>query len=155
MEKRLSALRAASLATKGMHADGGSLYLKLIESKDNKLYKSWVFKFRSPETGKLREMGLGSFEICSLAEARTVRDAAKNLIKQGIRPHRRKKPPARSASRICQARSSKVYDLRCVRRILHRLAQSDMENSEACAASCDRSCNLCLARFWIAAGRGG
>jgi integrase len=74
-------------ANVGMHADGGGLYLQVTASKNAKqLNKSWLFVFRSPLTGKRREMGLGSLDIIGLGEARDAAVEASKLILAGKDP---------------------------------------------------------------------
>ena len=68
MEKRLTALRIAALKKKGVHPDGGGLYLQVTIGADGTPRKSWFFRFTSPETHKERLMGLGSLSYVSLAE---------------------------------------------------------------------------------------
>jgi len=52
---RLSARTVASVKQPGLYCDGGRLYLQLSPSGS----KTWIFRYRSPVTGKLRDMGLG------------------------------------------------------------------------------------------------
>jgi hypothetical protein len=86
MEKRLTALRVAALKKKGVHPDGGGLYLQVTIGADGTPRKSWFFRFTSPETHKERLMGLGSLRDISLAEARDKRDAARAILLSGKEP---------------------------------------------------------------------
>jgi integrase len=61
---RLSALSVARIRAPGRHADGGGLYLQVCRNGG----RSWVFRFMLH--GRAREMGLGSANDLSLAEAR-------------------------------------------------------------------------------------
>ena len=47
---------------------------------------SWVFRFKSPVTGKERFMGLGPFRDVGLAEAREAAGAARALVRTNIDP---------------------------------------------------------------------
>uniref|UniRef100_UPI0025B6D0BE Arm DNA-binding domain-containing protein n=1 Tax=Turicimonas muris TaxID=1796652 RepID=UPI0025B6D0BE len=47
----------------GMHADGNGLYLRVRGNS-----KSWIFRYRA--NGKLHDVGLGSLNDISLAQAR-------------------------------------------------------------------------------------
>jgi integrase len=58
--------------TPKMLHDGGGLYLQVARSGS----VSWIFRFKSPVTGKSRDMGLGPVHKLSLAKAR---DEAKRL----------------------------------------------------------------------------
>lgn len=89
--KRLNARKAETVSEAGRHADGGGLYLDVATTGARK----WVFIYRSPchrvakggsLVGKLREMGLGSAETVSLADARKKATAARGLIDAKIDP---------------------------------------------------------------------
>ena len=73
---RLSGLSVSRQKTPGRHADGGGLYLQV--SKDGA--RSWIFRFMLQ--GRVRQMGLGSLNDVSLAEARK-RAADCRLLKSG------------------------------------------------------------------------
>jgi len=53
-------------APPGRHNAGTNLYL--IVSKDGQ-WRRWAFRYIKPSTGKPTEMGLGSAELITLAEA--------------------------------------------------------------------------------------
>src|SRR6476661_99515 len=91
---RLSPLKVQKLKSKGLHADGGGLYLRVGESGT----KGWIFRFG--ENGKLHDMGLGPLHTISLAEARELATECRKLRLQGIDPiaHRRASLAARKAS---------------------------------------------------------
>lgn len=63
-------------------ADGGGLYLQVTPAGA----KSWLFRYRQPGTGRIREMGLGSAEAVSLAEARRLADDARRMLREGRDP---------------------------------------------------------------------
>jgi len=86
----LTALRVKN-ATRGEKlSDGGGLRLDV----DPRGGRSWVFRYRSPVTGKERYMGLGPAPGIndigaarrSLAEARDAADEARKLLRQGKDP---------------------------------------------------------------------
>jgi integrase len=91
---RLSTVKVARLNHKGMHADGGGLYLRISESGT----KGWIFRFG--ENGRLHDMGLGPAHTISLARARELARECRELRLQGIDPiaHRRASLAARRAS---------------------------------------------------------
>lgn len=76
---RLSAKSVASAKT-GYHADGGGLYL-LVSATGA---ASWVFRFR--RNGRLREMGLGSAQTYTLAEARQRATVQRKVLAEGLDP---------------------------------------------------------------------
>ena len=61
-------------------SDSGGLYL-LVKTNGTKL---WRWKYRI--AGKENHFAIGQYPLVSLAEARTARDAARKLAKQGINP---------------------------------------------------------------------
>jgi integrase len=76
----LSARRIATETRRGMHADGGNLYLRIGPTGS----KSWVFRYQ--HDGKRRDMGLGPVSLIPLGEARdTVIDLRRGL-RRGIDP---------------------------------------------------------------------
>jgi integrase len=94
---RLSAKTAASRREPGLYCDGGGLYLQITRSGS----KTWIFRYRSPLTRKLRDMGLtvhgfrSSFrdwaaertafthEVCEMALAHTIPNAAEAAYRRG------------------------------------------------------------------------
>jgi integrase len=86
---QLTAIKVQKLKAPGYHADGGGLHLQISQSG-----KSWIFTYRF--AGRAREMGLGSLQRVSLAEARDERDKCNRLLREHIDPieHRRKKQAA-------------------------------------------------------------
>lgn len=81
---RLSA-KSVTAARAGYHADGAGLYLLVTKEGT----ASWVFRFR--KAGRLREMGLGSAQAFTLAEARERAREARKVLADGLDPieHRR------------------------------------------------------------------
>ncbi|WP_216162793.1 site-specific integrase [Polynucleobacter sp. MWH-Creno-3A4] len=76
-----------SLAKPGYHADPDNkgLYLQITKFQGS-ITKSWIFRFSSPVTLKRREMGIGSLESLSLANARLKAFDLRRLILDGIDP---------------------------------------------------------------------
>lgn len=82
---RLNAKKVSSIREAGRHADGGNLYLSVASSGA----KSWTFFYKFEK--RTREMGLGSLNAISLAEARKKAEAARRDLANGIDPLERKK----------------------------------------------------------------
>ena len=76
-----------SKAPRGRHSDGGSLYL--LVKPDGR--KTWVFRYRDPATGKLRDKGLGPYPDVKLADARELASHCRSQRRQGIDPIAAKK----------------------------------------------------------------
>jgi len=66
----------------GYHTCGKGLYLQVSKQ----CTKSWLFRYTSPITKKRREMGLGSLDYVSLAEARQLAVDNKRLVLNGKDP---------------------------------------------------------------------
>ena len=84
---RLNAMMVAKLAQPGRYGDGGGLYLRVAEYSTKAglaRSKNWLFRFE--RDGKERQMGLGSLNTLTLADARAkARDCRKALL-EGIDP---------------------------------------------------------------------
>jgi integrase len=85
---KLTALKVQRANTPGRYGDGNNLYLQVSPTGT----KAWIFRYRMPgsisRTGKprSREMGLGSLDTFSLAEARERAQRCRQLIADGIDP---------------------------------------------------------------------
>src|SRR5262245_43087929 len=78
-----------------MLADGGGLYLQIVAESDGTINRSWIFRVATGNTktsknGKVhnveRQMGLGSLDTISLAEAREKALKCRKLRDQVIDP---------------------------------------------------------------------
>ncbi|MBY9064958.1 integrase arm-type DNA-binding domain-containing protein [Sphingomonas yunnanensis] len=77
---KLTALKAKALRAPGRHSDGNGLTLFIKDSGA----KSWVLRIQV--NGKRRDIGLGSFDTVSLAEAREKADDIRKQFRNGIDP---------------------------------------------------------------------
>jgi integrase len=77
---RLTALRVKHARKPGMLADGNGLCLQVTRANA----RSWIFRYY--RNGKSREMGLGSLNAVSLANARLKAAACRELLADGIDP---------------------------------------------------------------------
>ena len=80
----LSKLKAATVknAKAGLHGDGGGLYLQ-VQGREQ---RSWCFRYTSPATGKVRQMGLGGLDALGLAEARDRAAECRRVLAAGRDP---------------------------------------------------------------------
>jgi integrase len=89
MTKRLTALSLGSLKREGYYRDRETtgLYVQ-VRPKTNGggFVKSWLYRFKSPITGKGRWMGLGSCDVIGIHEARDLAKAARRLVTLGADP---------------------------------------------------------------------
>lgn len=98
--KHLPSMRA------GRHSDGGGLYFYVRVSS-----RSWLFRYRDRDSGKLRDMGLGRFPDVSLSEARAKATDQRRLLREGVNPIEAKRE-ARVASSI-ESASSRTFKQCC------------------------------------------
>ena len=84
---KFTARRILAMNQPGWYADpeARGLYLRVFEGADGPS-RSWLYRFTSPVSGKRRAMGLGSVEICSLANARQKSLGLRRAIFDGIDP---------------------------------------------------------------------
>lgn len=78
--QKLSAKAVENQKRAGYFSDGGGLYLQVTATRS----KSWIFRFTI--RGKPREMGLGSLNAVSLAEARRMAAECRSLLVVGTDP---------------------------------------------------------------------
>lgn len=71
---KLTARTVSTVTKPGYHSDGGGLYLQVTKSGS----KTWLYRFTI--NGKTREMGLGSLQTVSLANARELATDARKLV---------------------------------------------------------------------------
>ena len=79
---RLTARTVATAQKPGLYCDGGGLYFQLTPSG----IKTWIFRYRSPLTKKLRDMGLGPLHSVELAEAREKAAVQRSALLSGLDP---------------------------------------------------------------------
>ena len=77
---RLTAIDVAKQDKPGYYCDGGGLYLQVSKSGS----KSWIMRYTM--AGKPVEMGLGSYQTFTLADARKRATAQRKLLTDGINP---------------------------------------------------------------------
>lgn len=85
MKNRLTVKFVEKVAVPGYYADGGGLFLQVQTRKDETPARSWVVRYRAP-TGRMREMGLGSQDNVTLADARTRAAEARRKAANGTDP---------------------------------------------------------------------
>ena len=85
MRNRLTAKFVEKVSEPGYYADGGGLFLQVQTKKDRSTAKSWVVRYRA-STGRTREMGLGSLDVVTLADARSRAAEARRKAANGTDP---------------------------------------------------------------------
>jgi integrase len=118
--KRMTAMKVASLSNEGFHRDHGAgaavgLYVQVSKSAKGGVLRSWIYRFTSPITRKPRWMGLGSCDIIPLAEARDLARAARRLVQLGADPiEHRKATMAAERQAFLTEQASKMTFAACV-----------------------------------------
>ncbi len=90
---KLSAAKVAKCRTPGYLLDGGGLYLQITQrgpgkgsdrarTPSDEVTKSWTFRYRDRATGKLRELGLGSYADVTLEMARVKAAELRALLRE-------------------------------------------------------------------------
>ena len=82
MSNLKSARSVQTITQVGYHRCDAGLYLQVSKSGS----KSWLFRFKSPLTTKQREMGLGSLNTISMAQARELAVECRRLVLAGLDP---------------------------------------------------------------------
>jgi integrase len=85
---RLSAVQVARIKKPGRYGDGNGLYLRVAQYPDRNgkplRSRNWVFRFE--RDGRERWMGLGPLNTLSLAEARSLARACRQLLLRNVDP---------------------------------------------------------------------
>nr|WP_279614778.1 site-specific integrase [Sphingomicrobium astaxanthinifaciens] len=102
----LTALKAKSLKKAGRYTDGRGLMLYVKASGS----KSWVLRLTID--GKRRDIGLGSFDDVSLADARAKADELRLLVKSGVDPTRLDDPGKAGAAMTFREAAKAVHEER-------------------------------------------
>jgi integrase len=76
---RLSATKLAALKTTGLYCDGGGLYFRIAGRS-----RGWIFRYGLH--GKTHDMGCGAFPEISLASARKLAFAYRQMLEEGTDP---------------------------------------------------------------------
>jgi integrase len=85
MKYRLTTKFVEKIASPGHFADGGGLFLQVQMRRDGYPAKSWVVRYRA-QSGRMREMGLGSADLIPLKSARDKANEARSKAAHGIDP---------------------------------------------------------------------
>lgn len=85
MANRLTAAKVRSLKEPGRYGDGGGLYLEVGEGGARK----WILRIQ--QNGKRRDLGLGSANDVTLAEARDAADTMRKQVREGLDPKAEKR----------------------------------------------------------------
>lgn len=84
LRNKLSAATVRSTTRPGRHADGAGLYLQVTRHPvHGNIRKSWLVRYRS-DTGRMREIGIGSLEDVTLADAREAAARVRLKAREGV-----------------------------------------------------------------------
>jgi len=118
--KRLTPKGVLALKREGYHADSDAvgLYVQVAHrqragtlDKKHGVTRSWVYRYTSPVTKKVRMMGLGPCDVISLAKARETAKACREMVVLGGDPieARREKRAADHEQRIREQASTMTF----------------------------------------------
>jgi Phage integrase central domain/Arm DNA-binding domain len=144
---KLTALKVAREKRPGLYGAGGGLYLQISARRS----KSWIFRFwiakRDPiigdvvrdttskkVKGRSREMGLGSFNTESLAEARDRAAECRKLREQEIDPIEARETARRQAA-LERAKSLKFKEAAASYMAAHRIAWKNEKHAAQWSAT--------------------
>ncbi|OUR75993.1 integrase [Alphaproteobacteria bacterium 46_93_T64] len=99
---RLSAVQVKTEKKRGLHADGGGLYLQISSFET----KSWIFRFSRNK--RSRDMGLGPYPDISLLRAREEAQRCREALREGLDPIEERK----SKKQIQLAETAKTVTFR-------------------------------------------
>jgi integrase len=93
----------------GMHPDGGGLYLRVTEGKEDEngahvLKRYWLFRYKQRGTRKDRQRGIGPLDTISLAQARNVARACREQLLTGLDPVEQR-GARRASQRLSEAKA--------------------------------------------------
>ena len=131
---RLSRKAVEARKRPGYSCDGGGLYLQTSASRS----KSWIFRYA--RNRKTREMGLGSLDTVSLAQARQKAAEARKLLADGLDPIE-----ARTAQRIAEDadRAKAITFAKCCEQYIaaHRAGWKNAKHAAQWTATLDTYAN--------------
>ncbi len=93
-------------AKPGLHSDGGCLYLQSTVGKEGNVRRSWIFRYELD--GRRRDMGLGSLDTISLAQARERARQHRERLIDGIDPLEHRK--SRQSESNAEAAALMTFD---------------------------------------------
>jgi integrase len=144
--KKLTALSIASLKTEGYHRDPEctGLYVQVRpKTSGNGVVRSWLYRFKSPITGKGRWMGLGPCDCVTIHEARDLARAARKLVTFGADPIDRRNATAEAERQAAlkEAASTMTFRMCCEQAVPGMVAGSrNATHVKQVKESLDRAC---------------
>jgi integrase len=127
-KRQLNKLSVRTIQTKklpGLYGDGGGLYLQIAKTGT----QTWIFRYQSPITKKLRYMGLGAIHAVGLPDAREKATVQRGLLSSGLDPiTARKEEMQRKATEAAKA----VTFAQCAKSYIesHRAGWSNEKHAE-------------------------
>jgi len=100
---KLTDAKIKTLTTPKRYADGAGLFLQVTRGEAGDVRRSWFVRLRLPD-GRVRDMGLGTYELLSLADAR-VKSVALRAEAKADRDPLAARQAAKAETRIAAAKS--------------------------------------------------
>lgn len=120
---KLSAVGVRNQSKPGLYNDGGGLYLQVTESGA----KTWIYRFML--AGRRRDMGLGSLNTVSLADARDEARSYRQNVRNGLDPIEIRKARKLAA----EAEASKAMTFKQCAELYIKAHESEWRNSKHAA----------------------
>jgi integrase len=121
--EKLTAMKVSRARDPGLLNDGRGLYLRIAAGGT----KSWVYRFMI--SGRAREMGLGSLDDVTLADAREVARDARRLCKQGVDPIEARRTD-RAARQVQHAKAMTFQECATVYIAAHRAGWKNKKHAK-------------------------
>lgn len=121
---RLTAVAVRNLKEPGLYHDGNGLYLQVARGGS----KSWILRFTLNK--KTRDMGLGSADTFTLAEARTRALRQRQLLADGVDPIDKRKEELEQAISVRAAQKKQAVTFEECAREFHLANASQWKNDK-------------------------
>jgi integrase len=129
--------RRVRTAKPGMHPDGGGLYLRVTEGKDDggrAFNRYWLFRYALRSTGKDRQLGLGPLDTVTLAAARAVARECREQLRAGLDPVEQRRAQ-RAANALADAKAMTFDQCRDAYIAAHRAGWRNDKHSKQWTAT--------------------
>jgi integrase len=131
--------RRVRTAKPGMHLDGGGLYLRVTEGKEDgggtpTLKRYWLFRYARRKTGKDRQLGLGPLDTLSLAAARAAARQCREQLLAGLDPVEERRAH-RASNALAEAKAMTFDQCREAYVAAHRAGWRSVKHAKQWAAT--------------------
>jgi integrase len=131
--------RRVRTAKPGMHPDGGGLYLRVTEGKEDErgarsLNRYWLFRYAHRSTGKDRQLGLGPLDTVTLAAARATARECREQLLAGLDPVEERRAQ-RASNALAEAKAMNFDQCRDAYIAAHRAGWRNVKHAKQWTAT--------------------